>query len=181
MISLAGHPGLKPSAKEDQNDSVRSLSTAFLLLAALVPAGIVAATSNKFRSPAMGWVTDLTGTLPLQTVTELNRVGDHVQAETGAEMAVVVIGSTDGAPPATRLPYAGLVEIGDPRKQRPALLVAVNDGTTEIVWERNPRPANAGKPNRPADEMAPRLQKGDPAGAVLHGAAACARRLLAPR
>jgi len=162
---------------------LRSLSTAFLLLAALVITGIGAATLEQIPSPRpMGWVTDLTGTLPLQTVTELNRVGDHVQAETGAEMAVVVIGSTDGAPArdlASRLLTTW--EIGDPRKGNGLLLlVAVNDGTTEIALGEGIRNASRLWESQAVlrMEMAPRFRLGDPAGAVLHGAAACAKRLL---
>src|SRR5438045_88222 len=98
--------------------TLRSLPAAFLLLAAFVPTGTRAATFDQIPSPRpMGWVTDLTGTLTLQTVAELNRVGDQVQAQTGAEMAVVVIGSTDGAPArdlAARLLTSW--EIGETRK-----------------------------------------------------------------
>jgi len=162
---------------------LRSLSTAFLLLAALVTTGTGAATLDQIPSPRpMGWVTDLTGTLPLQTVIELNRVGDHVQAETGAEMAVVVIGSTDGALArdlASRLLTSW--EIGDPRKGNGLLLlVAIDDGTTEIALGEGIRDAARLSDSQTVlrTVMAPRFRRGDPAGAILHGAAACARRLL---
>ncbi|HSS77243.1 MAG TPA: TPM domain-containing protein [Thermoanaerobaculia bacterium] len=162
---------------------LRSLSAACFLLASVGSTWTGAATLEQIPSPRpMGWVTDLTGTLPLQTVTELNRVGDRVQAETGAEMAVVVIGSTDGAPPrdlASRLLTSW--EIGDPRKGNGLLLlVAVNDGTTEIALGEGIRDAAKLSDSQSVlrTEMAPRIRRGDPAGAILHGAAACARRLL---
>jgi uncharacterized protein len=130
----------------------------------------------------MGWVTDLTGTLPLHAVTELNRVGDQVQAQTGAEMAVVVVDSTDGAPArdlAARLLTSW--EIGDLRKGNGLLLfVAVNDGTTEIALGEGIRDATRMWESQAVlrMEMAPRFRRGDATGAILLGAAGCARRLL---
>lgn len=159
------------------------LSAAFLLLAALAPSGVRAATLEQIPSPRpTGWVTDLTGTLPLQTVAELNRVGDQVQAQTGAEMAVVVVGSTGGAPArelAARLLTSW--EIGEPRKGNGLLLfVAVDDGVSEIALGEGIRDANRLWESQAVLRMAmaPRFRRGDPAGAVLQGAAACARRLL---
>src|SRR4051794_37094145 len=101
-----------------------------LLLLALLALPAEALTPAQVPSPRPdGWVTDLTGTLPLQTVTELNRMGDQVQSETGAGMTVVVVASTDGAPPhdfAARLFDAwGLDEKG----KGLLLFVSVNDGT----------------------------------------------------
>jgi uncharacterized protein len=165
---------------------LRSLATAFLLLAAFVPAGARAATFEQIPSPRpMGWVTDLTGTLPLQTVTELNRVGDQVQAQTGAEMAVVVVGSTDGAPAhdlAIRLLTAW--EIGETRKGNGLLLfVAVDDGAAEIALGEGIRDAARLWESQAVlrMEMGPRFRRGDAAGAILQGAAACAHRLLGAR
>jgi uncharacterized protein len=162
---------------------LRSLSAAFLLLAALVPAGARAATLEQIPSPRpMGWVTDLTGTLPLQTVSELNRLGDQVKAQTGDEMAVVVVGSTEGAPArdlAARLLASWA--IGEPRKGNGLLLfVAVNDGATEIALGEGIRDAARLWDSQAVIrmEMEPRFRRGDPAAAVLLGAAACARRLL---
>jgi uncharacterized protein len=127
-------------------------------------------------------VTDLTGTLPLQAVAELNRVGDQVQAQTGAEMAVVVVASTDGAPArglAARLLTSW--EIGDSRKGNGLLLlVAVNDGTTEIALGEGIRDASRLWESQAVlrMDMVPRFRRGDAAGAILQGAASCARRLL---
>lgn len=163
--------------------TLRRLPAAFLLLAALVPYGTRAASLEQIPSPRpMGWVTDLTGTLPLQAVTELNRVGDQVQAQTGAEMAVVVVDSTDGAPArdlAARLLASW--EIGEPRKGNGLLLfVAVNDGAAEIALGEGIRDAARLWESQAVQkmEMAPRFRRGDAAGAILQGAASCARRLL---
>ncbi|HEV7784028.1 MAG TPA: TPM domain-containing protein [Thermoanaerobaculia bacterium] len=162
---------------------LRSLSAAFFLVAAFVPAGARAAAFDQIPSPRpTGWVTDLTGTLPLQTVAELNRVGDQVQAQTGAEMAVVVIGSTDGAPArdlAARLLTSW--EIGETGKGNGLLLfVAVDDGATEIALGEGIRDAARLWESQAVlrMEMAPRFRRGDAVGAILQGAAACARRLL---
>jgi uncharacterized protein len=162
---------------------LRSLSAAFFLLASVGSAWAEAATLEQILSPRpMGWVTDLTGTLPLQTVAELNRMGDQVKTQTGAEIAVLVITSTGGAPVrelAGRLLTAWA--IGVPGKGNGLLLlVAVNDGATEIALGEGIRDASKLRESQAVlrTEMAPRFQRGDPAGAVLHGAAACAQRLL---
>ncbi len=164
----------------------RSLSAAFLLPAVLICAGARAATLEEIPSPRPnGWVTDLTGTLPLQTVAELNRVGDQVQAQTGAEMAVVVIGSTEGVPArdlAARLLTSW--EIGDSRKGNGLVLfVAVDDGAAEIALGDGLRDATRLWESQAVVrmEMGPRFRRGDAAGAVLQGSAACARRLLGAR
>ncbi len=165
---------------------LRRLAATLLLLATLVPAGTRAASLEQIPSPRpMGWVTDLTGTLPLQAVTELNRVGDQVQAQTGAEMAVVVVDSTDGTPArdlAARLLTAW--EIGETRKSNGLLLfVAINDGATEIALGEGIRDAARLWESQAVQrmEMAPRFRRGDAAGAILQGAASCARRLLGAR
>jgi uncharacterized protein len=157
------------------------LSPLLVFGALAAPAG--ALTPAQVPSPRPdGWVTDLTGTLPLQTVTELNRMGDQVQSETGAGMTVVVVASTDGAPThdfAARLFAAwGLGERGL------LLLVSANDGTAEIVLGHGLRDAARMRESAAVvqgivqGEIASRLRGGDAAGAVRQGAAACARRLL---
>ncbi|HEX4963696.1 MAG TPA: TPM domain-containing protein [Thermoanaerobaculia bacterium] len=158
---------------------LRRLSSAFLLLAASA-AG--AATFEQIPSPRpTGWVTDLTGTLPLQTVTELNRVGDQVKAQTGAEMAVVVVGTADGDSRrdlAARLLKAW--EIGEPRGKGLLVFVSLSDQTTEIALGDGVRDAARVRESEALvrSEMAPRLKSGDAAGAVLLGSAACVQRLL---
>ena len=164
---------------------LRRLCTALLLLLTAAVGG-KAASLEQIPSPRpTGWVTDLTGTLPLQAVAELNRMGDQVQAQTGAEMAVVVVASTDGAPVrglAARLLTSW--EIGDSRKGNGLLLlVAVNDGTTEIALGEGIRDASRLWESQAVlrMDMAPRFRRGDAAGAILQGAASCARRLLGAR
>ncbi|MEA2604927.1 MAG: uncharacterized protein QOF89_5919 [Acidobacteriota bacterium] len=160
--------------------AVRRLLSSLLVLGALAsPAW--ALTSAQIPSPRPeGWVTDLTGTLPLHTVAELNRLGDQLESETGAGMAVVVVGSTDGAPVrdlAARLFAAW--GIGWNGKGL-LLFVSVTEGTAEIVLGDSLRDPVRLRESAAVvqGEMAPRFRSGDAAGAILQGAAACARRLL---
>jgi len=166
--------------------TLRTLAATFLLLTVLLSGGALAATLEQIPSPRpMGWVTDLTGTLPLQTVAELNRLGDQVQAQTGAEIAVVVVGSAEGAP--TRDLAARLLtswQLGKPKKGNGLLLfVAVDDGAAEIALGEGLRDAARLWESQAVlrMEMAPRFRRGDAVGAVLRGAAACAQRLLGAR
>jgi uncharacterized protein len=166
--------------------TLRTLAATFLLLTVLLSGAARAATLEQIPSPRpMGWVTDLTGTLPLQTVAELNRLGDQVQAQTGAEVAVVVVGSTEGAPArdlAARLLTSW--QLGKPKKGNGLLLfVAVDDGAAEIALGEGLRDAARLWESQAVlrMEMAPRFRRGDAAGAVLRGAAACAQRLLGAR
>jgi len=127
------------------------------------------------NSSAHGWVTDLTAPA-LQTVTAQPVA---IMSAKPDEMAVVDRFDRP-APPAPRLPYLASVRSATPRKQRPALLSAVNNGTTEIVLERNPHAPSAGKPNRPADGDAPRLQKAIRRALSSTELAACASASWAP-
>ena len=159
---------------------VRRLLSPLLVLGALAaPAG--ALTLAQIPSPRPdGWVTDLTGTLPLQTVAELNRMGDQVQAETGAGLAVVVVSSTEGEPSrdlAARLFHDwGIGEKG----KGVLLFVSVHEGTSEIVLGDGLRDAARVKESAALvrSEISSGFRGGDAAGAVRQGAAACARRLL---
>src|SRR5436305_7229990 len=163
---------------------LRRSSSALLLFAVLVVSAAAmagAATLEQIPSPRpTAWVTDLTGTLPLQTVAELNRVGDQVKEQTGVEMAVVVVGAADGAPArdfATRL--FSTWGIGE-RGRGLLIFVTLGDLRTEIVLGDRIRDAARARAGEAVvrEEMTPRFQNGDAAGAVLLGAAACARRLL---
>jgi len=164
---------------------LRRSSSALLLFAALGISGAAgAATLEQIPSPRpTGWVTDLTGTLPLQTVAELNRLGDEVKAQTGVELAVVVIGAADGAPGrdfAARLFDAWGIGA---RGKGLLVLVTLGDLKTEIVLGRGLRDAVRAREGEAVvrEEMTPRFRNGDAAGAVLLGTAACARRLLGAR
>lgn len=163
---------------------VRRLLSPLLFLGALAaPAG--ALTLAQIPSPRPdGWVTDLTGTLSLQTVAELNRMGDQVQAETGAGMAVVVVSSTEGEPSrdlAARLFHDWRLDEKETGEKGKGLLlfVSVNEGTSEIVLGEGLDAARAREDAALVKgEIASRFRGGDAAGAIRQGAAACARRLL---
>jgi uncharacterized membrane protein YgcG len=45
----------------------------------------------------VGWVVDLTARIAPDSIAALNHLGNAIHKQTGAEMAVVVVGSTDGA------------------------------------------------------------------------------------
>ena len=153
-----------------------------LLLLALAAAAR-AATVEEIPSPRpAGWAVDRTGRIPPDTLRRLDRLGDDVKAKAGAELAVVVVGSTGGMAPrafATRL--FNRWGIGD-RRRNDGLLVfaALDDHRVEIVLGDG----LAGDANRRASEeivaqeMVPHFLAGDSAGALREGALACARRIL---
>lgn len=150
-------------------------------LAAAGAAGAVTVEQIPTPRPS-GWTVDLTGNLPASTVAELNRLGDDVKSRTGAELAVVVVGSTDGAGHrdfATRLFNSW--GIGERGKDNGLLVfAALDDRAAEIILgdgidgDSNVRESEAIMQN----VMMPRFRQGDPAGALLQGAQACARRIL---
>lgn len=159
----------------------RSCLNLGLLLLLAVPAG--AFTADDVPSPRPeGWVVDLTGTLPIGTVSELNRLGDEVKTRTGAELAVVVIPTTGGADPHAFA--AHLFEtwrIGGPGKGDGVLVfTALDDQTAEIILgggldgEARVRESEAIL----RGEMKTRFHGGDPAAAIRNGAQACAARIL---
>lgn len=149
------------------------------LLLGLVACTARAVTLEQIPTPRpAGWAVDMTGTLPPERLAELNHLGDQIQEKTGAEMAVVVVGSTDGADAhelATRLFNTwGIADNGL------LIFAALTDRKAEIVLGR----ALDGETGRRESEtvmqteMVPRFRAGNPAGAVVLGAIACARRIL---
>jgi uncharacterized membrane protein YgcG len=129
-----------------------------------------------------GWVVDLTGTLPAERLAELNQLGDQIKAKTGAEMAVVVVSSTNGVDAhefATRLFNAW--GIGERGKENGLLVfAALADHKAEIVLGRG-LDGEAGRRESEAvmqGEMVPRFRAGNPAGAIVIGAIGCARRIF---
>jgi uncharacterized protein len=143
-----------------------------------------AVTVDQIPSPRpLGWTVDLTGTLPAETVAELNRLGDDVKARTGAELAVAVVGSTDGADPrdfANRLfNHWGIGEEG--KKNGLLVFAALDDRKSEIVLGSGVDSTLNTQVSEEVmqGEMVPRFRAGDPAGAILQGARACAWRILA--
>ncbi|HYX25961.1 MAG TPA: TPM domain-containing protein [Thermoanaerobaculia bacterium] len=151
------------------------------LSAALAPA--YAATVEQIHSPRpAGWVVDLTATLSPETQAQINHLSDAVKAQTGAEMAVVVVDSTEGVPSrefATRL--FDTWHIGQRRRHNGLLVfAALGDHKAEIVLGKGLNDEVRVQESQAVmqEEMVPRFRSGDPVGAVLHGAAACAQRLL---
>lgn len=129
-----------------------------------------------------GWAVDLTGTLHRDDLQALDRLGDEVKAQTGAELAVVVIGSTDGAGArefATSL--ANGWGIGEAEKDNGVLIfAALDDRAAEIILGDGvdgPEQVQASEAIMQG-EMVPRFRAGDPGGAVFYGALAAARRIL---
>jgi uncharacterized protein len=125
---------------------------------------------------------DLTGTLPAETIADLNRLGDEVKTQTGGELAVVVIGSADGAVPrdyATQL--FNLWGIGDAEHDRGVLVfAALDDRKSEIILGRGlqgPEYVQVSEGIMQSDMVA-RFRFGDPAGAIYQGALSCAQQLF---
>ena len=158
------------------------------LRSALLPLGLIlaampgrAVTVEQIPAPT-GWTTDLTGSLTPETIRALNRLGDEVKRQTRGEMAVVVVGTIDGADPrefATRL--ANTWGIGDRELDNGLLLfAALDDRAAEIVLGTGiDRPETRQVCEEIMQgEMVPRFRAGDPSGAFLHGATAAARRIF---
>jgi uncharacterized protein len=156
---------------------------------ALLPLGLILAampghtvTIEQIPSPRPGWTVDLTGSLTPETIQALNRLGDEVKQRTRGEMAVVVVGTIDGADPrgfATRL--ANAWGIGDRELDNGLLLfAALDDRAAEIVLGTGiDRPeTREACAEIMQEEMVPRFRAGDPSGALLHGASAAARRIF---
>jgi len=154
-----------------------------LLLALLAGVEAEAVSVEAIPDPRpASWSVDVTRTIPLETLQLIDRVGDEVRTQAGAEIAVVVVGSVDGEDPhafATRLFNAW--DVGDPARNNGVLvLAALDDHAVEIVLgsgidgERNEQVSA----EIIQSEMVPRFRAGDPGGALLAGTSACARRIL---
>lgn len=159
-------------------------SVILLWIALSLTADVVGAvTVGQIPNPRPGsWAVDLTGTLPAGTLAELNRLGDDVKARTGAELVVVVVGSTDGIKPRDfALRLSNSWGIGERDKDNGLLVfAALNDRKVEILLGDGVD-SNANIRESKAivqGVMLPQFRRGDPAGAVLQGAQACARRIL---
>lgn len=156
------------------------------MLFATIWACAVAAVAVEVRDipsprPA-GWVTDLTGAMKPPDVSRLNALGDRVKAETGGELAVVLVPSIGGRDPrrfATDLFNAW--GLGSRQRNDGVLVfVALGDRAAEIVLGDGLDDAGrtAAADVIMQEHMVPRFKAGDPSGAVVAGAVRCAERIL---
>lgn len=156
---------------------------AVLILFLFAAATVRAITVEEIPSPRpTGWSVDLTGWISPATLIEINRVGDAVRSKTGAEMAVVVVGSVNGEDShdfATRLLNAW--HVGDrTRNDGVLVLAALDDHKAEIVLGSGLDNEQSRQTSREIMQsaMLPRFRSGDPAAAILEGARSCAQRIL---
>src|SRR5262245_14001321 len=76
----------------------RSCLALTILLLALAGSAARAVTVEQIPTPRpTGWAVDMTNTLSPERLAELNRLGEEVKTKAGTELAIVVVGSTDGA------------------------------------------------------------------------------------
>jgi uncharacterized protein len=154
-----------------------------MVAAAVLAVPALAVSVDQIPSPRpAGWTVDLTRTLSSEEIRALDLIAGEVKAQTGAEMAVVVVGSTDGVPArelATQL--FNRWGIGNPQANNGVLLFAALDDRkaelllgTGIDTEENRRTSE----EIMQGQMVPRFRGGDPGGALIHGAEAAARRIL---
>jgi uncharacterized protein len=125
-----------------------------------------------------GWAVDLTGTLPPASLAELNDLGNQVNAKTGAGLAVVMVGSTDGVDShtfATRL--FNTWRLG---KRGVLVFAALTDHHAEIVLgdDLNSEATRRESAAVMQESIRPRFRAGDPTGAMVQGAHDCVRRIL---
>lgn len=183
-------PQPAPSRRSPRPFRGRTWLAALLSLLVLVlwsrfaePATSGAVTVEQIPSPRpAGWTVDLTGTLPAPLQAEIDRIAGAMREQGRGELAVVVIGSTGGAPHrdfATRLANTWGVGSAE-RNDGVLILAALDDRAVEIVLGLGlDDPAEIRTSQEIVDgEMIPRFRAGDPAGAVRAGAEAVARRLF---
>lgn len=187
MTNVPHHPSDPARRKSRLFAGPACLAALFLFLLALGGCRPESAarpiTVEQIPKPRPGsWTVDLTGTLPESTRSEIDRIAQAVRDQKRGELAVVVIGSTGGAPHrdfATRL--ANLWGVGSAERDDGILiLAALDDRAVEIVLGLGlDSPAEVQTSQEIVDrEMTPRFRAGDPEGALRAGAEACARRLF---
>ena len=151
---------------------------------AVLLTGLVHATPiEEIPSPRPhGWVTDLVGVFDSAASERINRLADMANAHDGAEVAVVVIDTTDGLDArdyATELfNYWG---IGDPVRNNGVLLfAALDDRAAEIILGEGIDDAAhiAIAEQIMAQRMVPHFRNGNPQGALAVGASAIVHDLL---
>jgi uncharacterized protein len=157
-----------------------SILLVFLALAALPAAAV---TVEEIPSPRpTGWSVDRTGRISRERLAAIDRVGDEVQAKSGGELAVVVVGTTDGVPSrefATRL--FNRWGIGQKGKDNGVLLfLALDDRKAEVVLGNGFANPNLREVSASILEghIVPLLRQGDPGRAAVAGARAAAWQLF---
>lgn len=150
-----------------------ALGAGLSALAAVNPASLLS------PRPA-GWVLDQAGLLSAAAETELNRLGDTINAHTGGEIAVVTLRSTAGADPrrfATDLfNHWGIGASG--RNNGLLLFVAIDDRAAEIILgDGIDSDAEVAASEEIMQQLiVPRFRSGRSEEAILAGARACADR-----
>lgn len=178
MSGLMHHPRLAHAMVHCSVLSLASSLAAFTWTGSALGVGLAEIPNPR----PTGWTADLTGRIPPDTVTALNRVGDRVQLQTGAQLMVVVIGSTDGADPhqfATDL--YNRWQIGQVGKSNGVLVfAALDDRKAEIILGDGVSTVAQVQASRQILQgvVLPRFKQGDPGAAVFHGARACAEQIL---
>jgi uncharacterized protein len=162
--------------------AVRILSA--LLLGLTLPLAAHAVSVSEIPSPRpAGWSVDMTGQVPEATLREIDRLGDEVKAKSGAELAVVVVGTTSGVPThAFATDLFNSWHIGQRDKGDGVLVFVANDDRRiEIVVGRGLSSPSLDQASAAilSRDMVPRLRQNDLGGAILAGARASARDLLA--
>ncbi len=129
-----------------------------------------------------GWVVDQAGALSAATEAELGRLGDRVKAETGAELAVVVVDTTGGVD-AHRfaLDLANRWGLASSERDDGLLVFAALDDRAAEILLGDGIDSDASVRSSEAimqGVMVPKFRAGDPEAAMLEGATACAERIL---
>jgi uncharacterized protein len=134
------------------------------------------------RPPPGSWSVDMTGTLRPKTLAKVNRLGTQLDASGQGQLAVVVVGSTEGVPP--RAFATGLFNhwgIGHAKRSDGVLLfVALDDQKAEIILGDGVDTAgNVERSDALMARLVPLFADGEPDAAVLEGARGLGT-LLAP-
>jgi len=131
--------------------------------------------------PFRNYVNDVAGVVPNDTERSLNALLKQLEAKTGAQIAVVVIDSTQGTPPADyAVEFGQRWGVGKKEKDNGVVfLVAVEDRNLFIATGYGVEPALPdGKVGRIRDEVIlPYFRKGDMGGGVVNGTLVLAREI----
>jgi len=123
--------------------------------------------------PFKGYVNDYAGILPQNVQTELNGILKQLETKTGAQIAVVVINSTEGVPPSDyAVEFGQKWGVGKKDKDNGVVfLVAVKDRKMFIATGYGVEPILPdGKVGRIRDNIVlPQFRKGDMAKGIING------------